>query len=107
MYAYIYICISGLALRAMDALHPKHGTLSVRASGSVKSTPFTSKSKVVVQSTLLTQRANRFTRALPSRGSRDPLRFAEGGVLPYKGARQCPGFSLRYLVSEGLWVGEV
>jgi len=52
------------------------------------------KSKVVVQSTLLTQSPNRFTRALPPRGSRDPLRLAEGGALPYEGARHCPGFSL-------------
>ena len=39
---------------------------------------FMTKSKVVVQSTLLTPRPNRFTRALPPRGSRDPLRLAEG-----------------------------
>jgi len=51
---------------------------------------FTTKTKVVVQSTLPT----RFTRALPPRGSRDPLRVAEGGTLPYEGARHCPGFSL-------------
>ena len=55
---------------------------------------FTAKSKVVVQSTLHTPRPNRFTRALPPRGSRDPLRVAEGGALPYEGARHCPGFSL-------------
>ena len=54
---------------------------------------FTTKSKVVVQSTLLTLRPNRFTGALPPRGSRYPLRLAEGGALPYEGARHCPGFS--------------
>ena len=53
------------------------------------------KSKVAVQSTLLTPRPNRFTRALPPRGSRDLLRLAEGGALPYEGARHCPGFSLQ------------
>jgi hypothetical protein len=31
-----------------------------------------------------------FTRALPPRGNRDPRRLAEGGALPYKGARHCP-----------------
>ena len=56
--------------------------------------PFTTKSKVVIQSTLLTPTTNRFARALPPRGSRDPLRLAEGGALPYKGARHCPDFSL-------------
>jgi len=55
--------------------------------------PVQTKSKVVVQSTLLTPRPDRFTRALPPRGSRDPLRLAEGGALPYEGARYCPGFS--------------
>ena len=30
----------------------------------------------------------------PPCGSRDPLRLAEGGTLPYDGARHCPGFSL-------------
>ena len=51
-------------------------------------------SKSVVQSTLLTPRPNRFTRALPPLGSRDPPCLAEGGALPYKRARHCPGFSL-------------
>jgi len=37
---------------------------------------------------------NRVTRALPLRGSRDLLRLAEGGALPYEGAGHCPGFSL-------------
>ena len=40
------------------------------------------KSKIVVQSTFLTPRPNRFTGALPPRGSRDPLRLAESGALP-------------------------
>ena len=48
---------------------------------------FTMKSKGVVQSTLLTPGPNRFTRALHPRGNRDPLRLAEGGALPCKGAR--------------------
>ena len=56
---------------------------------------FTTKSKVIVQSTSLTPRPNRFTRALPPRGSRDPLRLADGGALPYQGARHCPGFETR------------
>ena len=43
---------------------------------------FTTKLKVVVQSTLLTPRTNCFKRALPPRRSRDPLRLAEGGALP-------------------------
>ena len=60
----------------------------------VRRNPFTMESQVVVQSTLLTPKTNRFTRAPPPRGSRDPLRFAEGGTLPYKDARHCPGFSL-------------
>ena len=55
---------------------------------------FTTESKVDVQSTLVTPRFNHFTSALPFRGSRDPLRLVEGGALPYKGARHCPGFSL-------------
>ena len=61
---------------------------------------FMTKSKVVVQSTLLTPRPNRFTRALPPRGSRDPLRLAEGVyiyiyiALLYESARHCPGFTL-------------
>ena len=50
--------------------------------------------KVVVQSTLLTPRLNRFTRALPPYGSRDPPRFAEGGALPYEGDRHCLGLPL-------------
>ena len=53
------------------------------------------KSKAVVQSTLLAPRPNRFTTALPPRGSRDPRRLAEGGALLYEGARHCPSFSLR------------
>ena len=71
----------------------------------------TTQSKVVVRSTLLTLRTYRFARALPPRGSRDPLRSAEGGVLPYKGAIHCPGFSLRFCeisllaVGQGLGVG--
>jgi hypothetical protein len=32
---------------------------------------------------------------LPPRGSGDSLRVAEGGALPYEGARHCPGFSVR------------
>ena len=56
---------------------------------------FVTQSKVVAQSTLLTPRTKRFTRSLPPCGSRDPLRLAEGGALPYKGARHCPGFSPR------------
>ena len=55
---------------------------------------FTTKSKVVVKSTLLNPRPNRFTRAVPPIGSRDPFRLSEGGALPYKGARHSPGFSL-------------
>ena len=54
---------------------------------------FTTKSKVVVQSTVLTPRPNRFMRAIHPRGSRDPLRLAEGGTLRYAGARHYPGFS--------------
>ena len=45
----------------------------------------TTKSYVIVQSTLLTPITNCFARALPLRGSRDPLRLAEGGALPYRG----------------------
>ena len=56
---------------------------------------FTTKSKVIVQLTLQTPRTNRFRRALPPPGSRDHLRLAEGGALPYKGAEHCPGFSLQ------------
>ena len=63
---------------------------------------YTKKSGVVVESTLLTPRINRFTRALPPLGSSDPLRLAEGGALPYKGARHCPGFSF----SDGPTDGE-
>ena len=55
---------------------------------------FTTESKVVVLSTVLTPRTNRFTRALPPHGSSDPLRLAEGGALPCKGARHCLGFSI-------------
>ena len=33
------------------------------------------------------------SRELPPRGSREPPRLAEGGALPYEGARHCPGFS--------------
>jgi len=44
---------------------------------------FTTKSKVVVQSILLTIGTNHFTRGLPPGGSRDPLRVAEGGALSY------------------------
>ena len=50
---------------------------------------FTTKTKVAVQLTLLTPRTNRFTRAFPPRGSRDHLRLAESGALPYRGARHC------------------
>jgi hypothetical protein len=50
---------------------------------------------VVVQSTLLTPRPNNFTRSLPPRDSRVPLRIAEGGALPCEGARHCPGFALQ------------
>ena len=65
----------------------------------------TTKPNVVVQSTLLTPRPIRFTRALPPRGSRDPLRLAEGGALPYQGARHCPGFSLPpHLLPSNRWV---
>ena len=60
----------------------------------------TTKYKVVVQSTLLTSRPNRFTRALRPRSSRDPLRLAEGGALPYEGAGHCPGFSLGKLYRQ-------
>ena len=44
---------------------------------------FTPKSKVVVQSTLLTPRPNRFTGALAPRGSKYPFRLAEGGAFPH------------------------
>ena len=54
------------------------------------SEPFTTKSQFAVQSTLQTPRPNRFTRALPPRGSRDLLRLAEGGALSYEGARHRP-----------------
>ena len=53
---------------------------------------FTMKSKAVAQSTLLTSTPNHLTRALPPRGSREPLRLAEGGALPCEVARHCPGF---------------
>ena len=50
-------------------------------------------SKVVVQSILQTPRLNRFSREErnPFRGSRDHLRLAEGGALPYEGDRHCRG----------------
>ena len=53
---------------------------------------FTTKSNIAVQSTLLTPRPKRSTRALPARGNKDPPRLAEGGALPYEGARHCPIF---------------
>ena len=59
---------------------------------------FTTKSKFVVQSTLQTPCTNRFARA--PRGRRDPLRLAQGGALPYKGARHCPDFSLAGVESK-------
>ena len=46
----------------------------------------------------MTPRPNNFTRALPLRGSRDPLRLEEGGALPYEGARHCPGFALQHQI---------
>ena len=77
--------------RLCHILHPLHVHLRFC---------FTPKSKVVVKS----PRPN--TKALPPRGSRDLPRLAEGGALPYEGARHCPGFSLRRLflphVRQGL-----
>ena len=66
----------------------------------------TTKSQVVVQSTLLTPScrpvnftdSNCFTAALPSRGSRDPPRL----LRPYAGARHCTGCCLSR-ASGGTW----
>ena len=62
------------------------------------------KSRVVVQSSLLTSGLNRFTRALPPRGSRDPLHLAEGGALP-----TCLGFAVLHVfyVEANLTQGEL
>ena len=59
------------------------------------------KVNVFVQSTLLTPRPNRFTRALPPRGSKYPPRLAEGSTLPHEGARHSPDFSLTTCVHDG------
>ena len=77
--------------------------MKVRFSGGLQSC--TTKSKVVVQSTLLTLRPNRCTQGLPLRGSRDPLRSAEGGAPPYEGARHCPGFFTWLFDDEGALFG--
>jgi len=62
---------------------PHHGVFDTPALDIQRTT----KPNVTVQLTLLTPRTNRFKRTLPPRGSRDPLRLAEGGALPCKGAR--------------------
>jgi len=111
IYIYIYICMyvqdSVIQTRSV---FPRQRTwprtqrqCSLRIpgrSGSLQETArsindFTTKSKVVVQSTLLSPRTNHFTKAFPPRGNRDPLLLAVGGTLPYEGARHCPGFSLQ------------
>ena len=56
---------------------------------------FTAKKQVVVQTTSLTPRPNRFTRAAAPRGSRDPFRLVEGGTLFYIGARSACGGARR------------
>ena len=102
MYMYIYICVCvcmyiySVCIYILDRdVHPPWRLL--RRSPNLRwasKSSVTTKSQVSVQSTQPTPRTNRFTRALPPRGSRDPLRLAEDGALSCKGARHCPGFSL-------------
>ena len=80
----------------------------VRVRNLIQGNVFTTKSKVVVQSTLLTPGPNCFTAALLSRGSRDPLRSAEGGTLiresgccGYRGGLVFKAHRLWYHSAEG------